>query len=783
MKNDSTSIKSPFSPVGTQSNKFNYDEYTLNQEEDNIKTFKEKYSKYNTSSDFIKTTYSIIPKSTNIKKQLKIPFGLNISPLSNYSDKTIPIIDYTKINEIPRCKNMKCQAYLNPFVEFMQGNEQWKCNICQNVNEVMDYYNITEDENDLNKKPELNNGTYEFITYQNTLLKEGPDILSHNYYFLIDISLNAINSGFTQCVLESIKECINNNNFYGYDFFTIKISIITYDDQIHFYPININNENETNNINMLTINETTNNLFLPTNKSFLLVDLKKHKNKLIQITENIQNYISLDNYKSSKESNRFFDVLKICNLLGEKEGGKILIFNGSDVNKLDIMNNNDKNNSNVNQKYKTTDEGKIGKFGIALSIHDLGVNVFLSCKKYTNMKTLNQLIINTNGNIFFYKNFSSELHYKNIFTQIYKTLQNEVAFEGGLKLQFSHKFTIKDYVTPVLLYNKNMVFFPNLDSSQNFSFIIEMNFNKEEEKTEEYIINEEYTYLQASLLYKRGDGQKIIRVYNLCFPVSHNYNDIYNSINVELLSALQSQQIIMTVNRNKNLEQTVNNAQNEFFFMMKNYFNNFNMIKKELNEEMKIFLLYILGLFKNCLFNKNDKGINNDDDLTNYYLSKIQKIKIEEILCFIYPRIYPLDFTNDNFPSMINNNKESLINNGNIFIIDNGFNLILYVKNTIEEKILLDLFEVNDINKIDMEIINEGNIFDYSENNNEIKNKIKEIIENIRNTKSYFQNLKIIFEGINDQKGKIINEILVEDNHNKEFPYTFDKFINKIIFE
>ena len=122
---------------------------------------------------------------------------------------------------------------------------------------------------------------------------------------------------------------------------------------------------------------------------------------------------------------------------------------------------------------------------------------------------------------------SNFTNYKNIFTQIHKTLQNEVVFEGGLKLQFSHKFSVKDYVTPVLLYNKNMVFFPNLDSDQSFSFIIEMNYNKEEEKQEEYIINEEYIYLQASLLYKRGDNQKIVRVYNLCFPISHNYSEIY----------------------------------------------------------------------------------------------------------------------------------------------------------------------------------------------------------------------------------------------------------------
>ena len=132
---------------------------------------------------------------------------------------------------------------------------------------------------------------------------------------------------------------------------------------------------------------------------------------------------------------------------------------------------------------------------------------------------------------------------------------------------------------------------------------------------------------------------------------------------------------------------------------------------------------------------------------------------------------------------MINNNKESLINNGNIFLIDNGFYLILYLKNSTEKNILYELFGENDINKIDIEKINEGNIFDYNENSNEIKNKIVEIIDNIRNSKTLYQNLKIIIEGINDQKGKIINEILIEDNFNKDYSYSYDKFLNKIIFE
>jgi hypothetical protein len=86
------------------------------------------------------------------------------------------------------------------------------------------------------------------------------------------------------------------------------------------------------------------------------------------------------------------------------------------------------------------------------------------------------------------------------------------------------------------------------------------------------------------------------------------------------------------------------------------------------------------------------------------------------------------------------------------------------------------------INEINFEEINEGNLFDDNENKNELKIKIIEIIDNIRNYKSVFQNLKIIFEGINDQNGKIINENLIEDNYNREYSISFNDFFNKIIF-
>ena len=767
-----------------------YDENLL-KPKDILSNFYSKYSKFNTSSDFLKTTISVFPNSTQLLNQLKIPIGINISPLSNFIDeKSIPFCDYSESYDIPCCKNQKCKAYLNPFVKFIHGSDQWKCNLCGNINKTLDYYYCAVDQDgvrlDQNTKSELNYGTYEFASYKEFWSKDRPTINNYSYYFLFDISQSSINSGFIQCVLESIKDLINNDNFYCYGDYDIKICIIAYDEEIHFYPININTENEQN-IKMLSINEDFDNLFLPTNRDYLLVDLKKYKNNFIQIIESLQNYI-VSNDNKVKEANRFFDVIKICNLIGNKKGGKILIFSGSNVSKLKLMNDLNKNDSETaqNKRYKITDGGQIGKLGINISLNGLSANIFHSCNTDTNLKTLNQLITNSNGNLFFYRNFNPDLHYKNIYNQIRKILENQNVYEGGLKIRFSQNIYIKEYITPVLIYNRYLIFFPNIDSEQNYSLLLSLGKQTDDGDKENAVINDDYAYIQASLLYSRGDGKKRIRVYNLCIPISSNPKDIYESINSEYLICLMTQYLIMNIYRKKDLIENVNDAEKKFFELNDIYFNNTNSFKKELDGEMKILSLYFLSLMKNCLFNKNEKGINGDNDLSYFFLTKIQKIKYEEIICFIYPRIYVLDNIIDlqsgEFPLIINNNKECMETQGTIFLIDNGFEFILYLKNNVDKNIIYNLFGVYTLNEINFNLINESNIFDNNEKKNDFKNKIIEIIDNIRSGKSLFQNLKIIFEGINDKNGNIINDILVEDNFNKGYPFNYEKFYNKIIF-
>ena len=73
------------------------------------------------------------------------------------------------------------------------------------------------------------------------------------------------------------------------------------------------------------------------------------------------------------------------------------------------------------------------------------------------------------------------------------------------------------------------------------------------------------------------------------------------------------------LNRKKSLIESVKDLEKKYFEINDIYFNNSNTIKKELDGEMKLLSLYYLAMMKNCLCNKNEKGFNNDNDLSNFY--------------------------------------------------------------------------------------------------------------------------------------------------------------------
>ena len=775
----------PF-PMENDNSQYNYSkDYSSSFENNNNKELDSKYKNLNCSKEYLRSTINIFPKYESQLNQLKIPIGVIISPSSIYTKKgEFPLISYGEDNEVPRCKNENCKAFVNPFIKIID-NDKWQCNICKAVNKMEDNFYKNDEEKEA--KIELNNGSYEFLLNKSYWKNNRPPN-KLNYYFVIDISHKSIESGFAQCSLEIIKDCVINNYFYNYDSFPIKICLITYDTSVHFYSIN----EKSNQFTMYCTNENNEkDLFVPTFRDNLLVSLKENKNKFVQIIESIQNNIynqSTQKEKKEKNATKIYEAIKCVNLLGNTLGGKILVFSGSDLKNLEIMNDKKDENDNEYEKEKGYDKNlerggkKLGQLGIDVTYNSFSINVFQASDEFCKILTINQMCDNSNGNLYFYKNFNSELHYKNLYNQIKRILTNETQLEGTLKLRISNGYYINEYITSVLLYNRRLFVFPTHDSDEKY--IVQLSMLTQEELAERKIINDidDYIYMQSCLLYSHGDGTRRMRVHNLCLPISTNNKDIFDSIDPEFLACFLAQKSSHLIFKYKNIEKSMNKIENQFVNMMKEYFNAQEYNNKNLNEDMCKLILLFLGVMKLCIFNpKKISGILNDIDLCNFFRLKIVRMTVEEILCFIYPRIYLLDnilnLEQEDFPDTVNDSFEG-INQGNLFLVDNGFYLTLYCKKNLDKNICKNLFGEDDYNNINFLETNENNVFEGENKENGIGIKIKNLVEYIREGKSLYQNLIFVFEGINDEN--FLKEILVEDNFNKAYPYDYNKFYEKI---
>ena len=777
---------SPF-PMENNNYQSNYTKEYGRSLENNNKEFDIKCKSLNCSKEYLRTTINIFPRYEYQLDQLKIPIGVTISPSSfNTKKGEFSLISYGEQKDIPRCKNNNCKAFINPYIKFID-NDKWQCNICKTINKIEDYFFKNEEEKE--NKIELNNGSYEFLLNKE-YWKNNRQPNKLNYHFVIDISYKSIESGFAQCALESIKDCILNNYFYNYDIFPIRVSIITYDTSVHFYSIN----EKSNQFTMLYINEDKEkDLFIPTYRDNILVSLKENKNKLIQIIESIQN--SIYNQLTQKEkikqkeknATKIYEAIKCVNLLGNTLGGKILVFSGSDIKNLEMTNasKEETDNEYANEKgyNQNLERGgkKLGQLGIDVTYNSFSINLFQACDELCKILTINQMCDNSNGHIYFYKNYDSNLHYKNLYNQIKRILTNETQLEGTLRLRLSNGFHIDEYITSVLLYNRRLFVFPIHDCDQKYS--VQLSMYKQEESDERKILKDidNYIYMQSCLLYSHGDGTRRMRVHNLCLPISSNNKEIFDSIEPEFMACFLAQKSSHLIYKYKNIEKSMNKIENQFFNMMTEYFN-VQEFNKNINEDMCKLILLFLGMMKLCIFNtKKVSGLLNDIDLSNFFRLKIVRMATEEILCCIYPRIYLLDnilnINLEDFPDTVSDSFEG-INQGNLFLIDNGFYLAIYCKKNIEKNLCKNLFGEDDYNKINFLEINENSVFEVENEEIEVKIKIKNLIEYIREGKSLYQNLIFIFEGINDEN--FLKEILIEDNFCKSYPYDYNKFYEKI---
>lgn len=123
------------------------------------------------------------------------------------------------------------------------------------------------------------------------------------------------------------------------------------------------------------------NIFLPTIKENLLVELENSKKTILTVLDLIQNSY---NTNSCKDSNKIFSAISAAYLLGKDSGAKVIVFNGSQsMASLPKMKSSNINNIPKDElHYTPTDDKQLSNMGLNMTNENISCDIFVTNESY-----------------------------------------------------------------------------------------------------------------------------------------------------------------------------------------------------------------------------------------------------------------------------------------------------------------------------------------------------------------------------------------------------------------
>ncbi|PAA54433.1 hypothetical protein BOX15_Mlig016774g1 [Macrostomum lignano] len=134
----------------------------------------------NCNPDVMSCTMNAVPATAELLRRSRLPLGLAMHPFKDL--RSLAVI---QANVIVRCRD--CRAYINPFVRF-SSQQRWRCSLCFLDNDLPEeflYDPMSQTYGDPSRRPEIRNGTVEFIATQEYSVRPPPPA---TYILALDVS-------------------------------------------------------------------------------------------------------------------------------------------------------------------------------------------------------------------------------------------------------------------------------------------------------------------------------------------------------------------------------------------------------------------------------------------------------------------------------------------------------------------------------------------------------------------------------------------------------------------
>uniref|UniRef100_A0A672FZB8 Protein transport protein Sec24B-like n=1 Tax=Salarias fasciatus TaxID=181472 RepID=A0A672FZB8_SALFA len=578
--------------------------------------------KVNCSPQTFRCTLTSIPQTQALLNKARLPLGLLLHPFRDLQQ--LPVITS---NTIVRCRS--CRTYINPFVSFLD-QRRWKCNLCYRVNDVPDefmYNPVTRSYGEPHKRPEVQNSTVEFIASSDYMLRPPQPAA---YLFVLDVSHNAVESGYLKYFCESLLE--NLDKLPG-DTRT-RVGFLTFDNTIHFYNL----QEGLSQPQMLVVSDID-DVFIPCHDS-LMVNLKESKELVKDLLTSLPAMFS----QSRETHSALGPALQAAFKLMSPTGGRVSVFQtqlpslGAGALQSREDPNQRSSTKGVQHLGPATDFYK--KLALDCSGQQIGVDLFLLSSQYADLASLACISKYSAGSIFYYPSFHhihNPAQLEKLQRDLERYLTRKIGFEAVMRIRCTKGLSIHTFHGNFFVRSTDLLSLANVNPDS--AFAVQMSID-------DSLADSSLACFQAALLYTSSKGKRRIRVHTMCLPVVNQLSDVYAGADVQAITCLLANMAI-----DRSISSSLSDARdalvNAVVDLVSAYKSNVSSLQQSglvVPAAMRLFPLYILALLKQKALRT---GTSTRLDERVFAMCEFKTQPLQQLMRMVHPDLYRLDSISD----------------------------------------------------------------------------------------------------------------------------------------
>ncbi|XP_075480744.1 protein transport protein SEC24 C-like isoform X2 [Primulina tabacum] len=696
----------------------------------------------NCSPRYMRCTINQIPCTVDLLSTSAMQLALLVQPLAlpHPSEEAIQVVDFGENGPV-RCS--RCKGYVNPFMKFIDQGRRFICNFCGFTDETpRDYHcNLGPDgrRRDADERPELCRGTVDFVASKEYMVR---DPMPAVFFFLIDVSLNAIQTGATAAACSAINQVIVDLP----EGPRTMVGIATFDSTIHFYNLKRALQQP-----LMLIVPDVQDVYTPL-----------HSDVVVPLSECRQHLeILLDSIPTMFQNNRTADsafgaAIKAAFLAMKSTGGKLLVFQSvlPSIGMGSLATREAEGRTNVSAGEKEAHklfqpaDKSLKTMAIEFAEYQVSVDLFVTTQTYVDITSLSVVPRTTGGQVYYYYPFSALSDPAKLYNDLRWNITRPQGFEAVMRVRCSQGIQIQEYSGNFCKRIPTDVDLPAIDCDKAIMVTL-----KHDDKLQE---GSECAF-QCALLYTTVYGQRRIRISTLSLPCTSILSNLFRSADLDAQFSCilkQAANEISSAPLTQVRDQATNVCVNILYSYRKFCATVSSAGQLILPEALKLLPLYILALLKSS-------GLRSDGriDDRSFWINYVSSLPTPLVIPLVYPRmiaIHDLDEKESDdsiIPTSIPLSGQNVVDEG-IYLLENGVECYIYAGDSVQPNILQKLFGISSVAEISNQSV-------LQQQDNLLSKKVNSIVNEIRRQRCSYLRLRLCRKG--DPSGAAFFSYMVED--------------------